>query len=162
MGRYTYRPHRIESHYMNTSASLLIFSDIQGPAAQLATSAAARLLQGFRSSTFKQYTRMWSDFQAFKVAAGLLPSEVTVHILLAIMKYLSQNNQSKSTMSNYMTAIHAFHIIYACDTFPFKDERISWFQSLQITAPLTPRICTTLNIQYSRHLRWQLGCYPLR
>ena len=82
------------------------------------------------------------------MAAGLLPSEVTVHILLAFMEYLSQNNQSRSTISNYMTAIRAFHIIYACDTFPFKDERISWFlKSLQITAPLTPRIRTTLNIE---------------
>ena len=91
---------------------------------------------------------MWSDFQAFKVAAGLLPSEVTVHILLAFIEYLSQNNQSKSTICNYMTAVRAFHIIYACDTFPFKDERISWYlKSLQITAPLTPRIRTTLNIE---------------
>ena len=82
------------------------------------------------------------------VAAGLLLSEVTVHILLAFMEYLSQNNQSKSTICNYMTAIRAFHIIYACDTFSFKDERISWFlKSLQITAPLTPRIHTTLNIE---------------
>ena len=91
---------------------------------------------------------MWSDFQAFKVAAGLHPSEVTVHILLAFMEYLIYNNQAKSTISNYMTAIRAFHIIYACDTLPFKDERISWFlKSLQITAPLHPRIRTTLNIE---------------
>ena len=125
-----------------------IISDLQGPAAQLATSAATRLLHGFRPSTFKQYTRMWSDFQAFKVAAGLQPSEVTVHILLAFMEYLSQNKQSKSTISNYMAAIRAFHIIYACDTVPFKDQRISWFlKSLQITAPLTPKIRTTLNIE---------------
>ena len=46
-----------------------------------------------------------------------------------------------------MAAIRAFQIIYA-DTSPFKNERISLFsKSLQITAPLTPRIPTTLDIE---------------
>ena len=47
-----------------------------------------------------------------------------------------------------MVAIHAFHIIYALDTHCFKDERISLFlKSLEITAPLTPRIRTSVDIE---------------
>ena len=42
------------------------FSDLQGSAAQLATSAAARILQGFRPSTLRQYNRMWTDFMSFQ------------------------------------------------------------------------------------------------
>ena len=47
-----------------------------------------------------------------------------------------------------MAAIRAFHIICALDTSSFKDERISLFlKSLQITAPLNPRIRITLDIE---------------
>ena len=57
-------------------------------AVQLTTSAFSRLLQSFRPATQKAYNRMFSDFMAFLVAAGLLPSQVDVHVLLAFMEYL--------------------------------------------------------------------------
>ena len=44
---------------------------MHGAAAQLATSAAAKLQHGFRPSTLRQYHRLWTDFLAFQVAAGL-------------------------------------------------------------------------------------------
>ena len=59
------------------------------------------------------------------------------------MEYLCANNHSKASISNYMAAICAFHIIYALDNHPFKHECMS----LQITAPLIPRIRTTLDIE---------------
>ena len=75
------------------SAPVIYFSDLPSPAAQLATSAADRMVHGFRPNTLRQYTRMWSDFQAFKVAAGLLTSQVNTHILLAFMEYFDSNAQ---------------------------------------------------------------------
>ena len=81
---------------------------------------------------------MWSDFQAFLVAAGLLTPKVNTHILLAFMEYLYANFQSKSNIANYISAIRAFHIIYGLPTDPFKDECLSLFlKSIQISAPLT-------------------------
>ena len=91
---------------------------------------------------------MWSDFQAFKVAAGLLTSQVNTHILLAFMEYLHSNTHSKSNISNYMAAIRAFHIIYGLSTHCFRDERLSLFlKSIQNSAPLTPRRSTLIDIQ---------------
>ena len=91
---------------------------------------------------------MWSDFQAFKVAAGLLTSQVNTHILLAFMEYLHSNAQSKSNISNYMAAIRAFHIIYGLPTHCFRDEHLSLFlKSIQNSAPLTPRRSPLIDIQ---------------
>ena len=117
----------------------LFFSDLQGLAAQLATSAAARILQGFKPSTLRQYNRMWMDFMSFQVAAGLPPCQVNIHILLAFMEFLFRNNFSKSSITNYLAAIRAFHIIHGLNTQPFQDQRIQLFlKSLIITAPLAP------------------------
>ena len=54
------------------------------------------MVHGFRPNTLRQYTRMWSDFQAFKVAAGLLTSQVNTHIFSLLLwntyiPMLSQN-----------------------------------------------------------------------
>ena len=88
------------------------------------------------------------NIQSFKVAAWLLPSEENIHILLSFMEYLCTNNYSKGSISNYMAAISTFYIIYTLDTYCFKDERILLFlRSLEITAPLTSRIRTTVDIK---------------
>ena len=106
------------------------------------------MVHGFRPNTLRQYTRMWSDFQAFKVAAGLLTSQVNTHILLAFMEYLHSNAQSKSNISNYMAAIRACHIIYGLPTQCFRDERLSLFlKSIQNSAPHAPKRCTLIDIQ---------------
>ena len=71
-------------------------------AVQLIASVFAPLLQSFRPATRKAYNKMFTDFMAFLVAAGLLPSQVDVHILLAFMEYLCQNNFTPSNISNYL------------------------------------------------------------
>ena len=70
-------------------------------AVQLTTSAFVHLLQSFRPATRKAYNRMFSDFMAFLVAAGLLLSQVDIHVLLAFMEYLCQNKFTPSNISNY-------------------------------------------------------------
>ena len=106
------------------------------------------MVHGFRPTTLRQYTRMWSDFQAFRVAAGLLTSQVNTHILLVFMEYLYGNAQSKSNISNYMAAIRAFHIIYGLPTHCFRDERLSLFlKSIQNSAPLTYKMSSLIEIE---------------
>ena len=90
---------------------------------------------------------MWSDFQAFKVAVGLLTSQVNTHNLLAFMEYLHANAQSKSNISNYMAAIRDFHIIYDLSTYCFSDEHMSLFlKFIQNSAPLTPKRTSLIDI----------------
>ena len=76
-----------------------------GIAAQLAISAVDNLLSDFHPSTLRQYRRMWMDFMAFQVAAGLLSYQVTVHLLLAFLEYLNHNGIAYSESQNYLTAI---------------------------------------------------------
>ena len=122
-------------------------SEYPPEAAQLATLASHRLLDGFRPATKLQYSRMWRDFQAFKVAAGLSFNQVDVFVLLSFMEYLFQNSQSHRNIANYMAAIRAYHIIYGFNTVPFKDERMSlYLKSLKIQAPLAPARRSSLDI----------------
>ena len=116
-------------------------------AAQLATLASHRLLDGFRPATKRQYSRMWWDFQAFKVTAGLSFNQVDVFVLLSFMEYLVQNSQSHRNIANYMAAIRAYHIVHGFNTVPFKDERMSlYLKSLKIQAPLAPVRRSSLDI----------------
>ena len=118
-----------------------MFSDLPLQAAQLATSAAARLFDAFRPATKHQYAQLWLDFQAFKLAAGLPFSQV------AFMEFLAQNGQSPANIANYMAALRAYHIINNLPTAPFKDEHIQFFQrSLKLQAPLKPSKRSLLTI----------------
>ena len=117
-------------------------------AAQLATSAADRLLSGFRPSTLSQYRRMWGDFLAFQVAAGLLPSQVTAQMLLSFMEFLYCNALSSGQISNYLTALRALYIVYGLETSAFKDERLSLFiKSLRLQAPFKPKLVLSLDTE---------------
>ena len=71
---------------------------------------------------------------AFLVAAGLLPSQVDVHVLLAFMEYLCQNNFTPSNISNYLARIRAYCVIYNIPTTSFRDEM--FIRSLKINKPL--------------------------
>ena len=114
---------------------------------QLATSAADRL-SGFRPSTLRQYRRMWSDFLAFHVAAGLLPCQVTVQMLLSFLEFLHHNAISPGQISNYLTALRALHIVYGLHTSAFKDERLPWFlKSLKLQAPFKPKLVLSMDIE---------------
>ena len=126
-------------------------------AAQLATSAADRLLSGFRPSTLRQYRRMWRDFLAFQVAAGLLPSQVTAQMLLSFMEFLHCN--ALSSGSNYLTALRALYIVYGLDTSAFRDERLPLFiKSLRLQASLKPKLVLSLDIE----LLQRIVCENLR
>ena len=74
---------------------------------------------------------------AFLVVAGLLPSQVNVHTLLAFMEYLCQNHLTPSNISNYLAGIRAYCVIYNIPTTLFGDEKIQMFiRSLKINRPL--------------------------
>ena len=106
-------------------------------AVQLTTRAFARLLQSFRPATRRTYSRMFSDFMAFLVVAGLLPSQVNVHTILAFMDYLYQNHHTPSNISNYLAGIRAYCVIYNIPTMSFRDEKIQMFiRSIKINRPL--------------------------
>ena len=107
-------------------------------AVQLTTSAFTHLLQSFTPATRKAYNRMFSDFMAFLVSAGLLPSQVNIHVLFAFMEYLCQNEFTPSNISNYFAGIRAFCVIYNIPTNSFRGEKIQMFiKSLKINRPLT-------------------------
>ena len=73
----------------------------------------------------------------FLMAAGLLPSQVDVHVLLAFMEYLCQNSFTPSNISNYLAGIRAYCVIYNICTISFRDEKIQMFiKSLKINRPL--------------------------
>ena len=123
-------------------------SDSLGMAAQLAISAADRLLSGFRPSTMRQYHRMWSDLFAFQEPAELLPCQVTVQMLLSFLEFLHHNAISAGQISNYLTALRALHIVYGLDASAFKDEHLPLFlKSLKFQAPFKPRLVFSLDIE---------------
>ena len=118
-----------------------------GIAAQLASSAFAKLLSGFRPSTIQQYRRMWADFISFQEAAGLPSYQVNVTLLLSFLEYLHENNISVAQLQNYLSAIRAMHIVHGFETAPFKDERLPLFlKAIRIHRPLNPRVLTHLDI----------------
>ena len=130
-------------------------------AAQLATLASTRLLQGFRPSTLRQYKHMWMDFIAFQVAAGLPPCQVNTDILLSFMEFLHLNSISSSHIANYMAALRAFHIVRALGTESFKDERIPLFlKSLKIQAPFCPSVKTHIDISTLEAIFFQCQSLP--
>ena len=118
-----------------------------GIAAQLASSAFAKLLSGFRPSTLQQYRRMWADFISFQAAAGLPSYQVNVTLLLSFLEYLHENNISVAQLQNNLSAIRAMHIAYGLETAPFKDERLPLFlKAIRIHRPLNPRVLAHLDI----------------
>ena len=116
--------------------------------ASLASDALGRLKHGFRPATLTAYSRMFRDFLAFLLSAGLHFSQVTTIILLAFMEFLHKNGLSQTNISNYMAGIRAMYILHGIDTSPFKDDRLSLFiKSLKINAPFTPKINSMVSIE---------------
>ena len=75
-----------------------------GPMASLASDALGRLKNGFRPATLTAYSRMFRDFLAFLLSAGLHFSQVTTIILLAFMEFLHKNGLSN--ISNKYIKLH--------------------------------------------------------
>ena len=120
---------------------------LQGPAAQLATSAKRRLISGLRPATWTQYSRMWTDFLSFLVAAGLSTFQVNIDQFLAFLEYLVQNQISASKLANYVSAIRTHFIMYSWDTAILKDQKISMFiKSVTINRPFQPKTVSILDI----------------
>ena len=104
---------------------------------------------------------MWTDFLLFQVVAGLPPCQVNILTLLAFMEFLVRNRHSRSSITNYLAAIRAFHIIHGLDTQSFQDQRIQLFlKSLTITAPLTPAQKPSLDIQILETIVTQCNLHP--
>ena len=82
------------------------------------------------------------------MAAGLLPCQVTVEMLLSFLEFLHQNAKSPDQISNYLTALRALYIVYGLNTSAFKDELLSLFlKSLKWQAPFKPKLMLSLDIE---------------
>ena len=73
----------------------IILSELPAVEAQLTSLATLSLKNGFRPATLAQYTRMWKDFLAFQVAAGLPLHQVPLLVLLAYIQYLISTKHFK-------------------------------------------------------------------
>ena len=110
-------------------------------ASQLSTSACARLHTAFRPATYTAYTRMFSDFIAFLVVAGLCLTQVSTLQVLAFTEFLYLNRFSPSNIANHLAGIKAMFIIYNLDYTAFLDHRIQlYLKSLKINRPFQPHI----------------------
>ena len=118
-----------------------------GNAAQLASSALAKLLSGFCPSTLQQYRRMWVDFISFQAAAGLPSYQVNVTLLLSFLEYFHENNISSAQLQNYLAAIRAMHIARGLETAPFKDARLPLFlKATRIHRQFKPKVLAHLDL----------------
>ena len=93
-------------------------------ASQLSTSACERLHTAFRPTTHTEYVRMFSDFIAFLVVAGLCLLQVSPLQVLAFMEFLHLNQFSSSNIANYLAGIKAMFIIHDLGYTIFSDNRI--------------------------------------
>ena len=110
-------------------------------ASQLSTSACARLHTAFRPATHTAYTRMFSDFSAFLVVAGLCLTQVSTLQVLAFMEFLYLNHFSPSNIANHLAGIKAMFMVYNLDHTAFLDNRIQlYLKSLKINRPFQPHI----------------------
>ena len=81
------------------------------------------LLQSFRLTTQKAYTRMFADFMTFLVVSKLLPDQVDIYILLGFIEYSHSNQVNPGNISNYMAAIRALFDMYHLPIHIFTDEK---------------------------------------
>ena len=115
-------------------------------AAQLATSASTRLIQGFKPSTLKQYKPLMDGFFGFSGGGWAVPlsGEYRNFMEFSFMEFLYQNHLS----STHIAGLRVFHIVHGLQTHPFKDERIALFvKSTKIQAPLRPSVKSHIDVQ---------------
>ena len=116
-----------------------MFSEFQGPGKSLASAANLRLWQAFRPSTMTSYMRMFKDFLAFLHLVTTPVQHISVTTVLSFMEYLVQAGFSASNITNYVTALGSMCILLACNTAPFRDNRIQMFvKAITINRPLEP------------------------
>ena len=100
----------------------------------------------FRPATLAAHTRMFYDFLAFLILAGLWMPQVSTLEVLAFVEYLFQAGISPSNITNYITAIRSMLILNGCNTAPFQDQRIPLFvKAIKINRPLDPVFHLTLD-----------------
>ena len=57
------------------------------------------------------------------------------------MGYLAESGMSPDNIVNHLTVIKSLCIIYACDTTPFRDQRLPFFvKSLKINRNFQPKL----------------------
>ena len=129
---------------------IFLLVNLPDAAAQVATSACARLASAFRPATRRAHERMFRIFLTFLVAAGLPSCQVNHSCLLAFMEYLYQNQFSPANIQNYMAGIRAQFILHNLDTTPFQHQQIQYvYKSQKINRPLQPRSHTYIDLVIS-------------
>ena len=93
---------------------------LHGVTADLASDALGRLKLRFSLATLCAYTRMFRNFLAFLMSAGLHLSQVNTVIVFGFMEYLY-------IISNYMAGIRAMYKVNGLDTKPFRNDRLPFF-----------------------------------
>ena len=84
---------------------------------------------------------MFRLFLAFLVVLDLSLHQLSTMDILAFMQYLHESGMSPDNIVNHITAVRSLAIIYACDTTPFRDQRIPIFvKSLKINRTFQPKI----------------------
>ena len=85
------------------------------------------------------YMRMFKDFLAFLHLVTTPVQHISVSTVLSFMEYLVQAGFSASNITNYVTALRSMCILLACNTAPFRDNRIQMFvKAITINRPLEP------------------------
>ena len=96
---------------------------------------------GFRPATLATHQGMFNVFLAFLVVLELSLHRISTLNILAFMEYLAESGMSPDNIGNHLTAIRSLCTIYACDTTPFRDQRLPLFvKSLKINRSFQPKI----------------------
>ena len=135
-------------------------SDSDAVTGPLASRAFGRLWLGFRPATLASCQRMFGLFMAFLVVLDLSLHQISTMDILAFMEYLAESGMSPDNIVNHLTAVRSLSIIYAIDTSPFRDNRISLFiKSLKINRRFQPKLTLVVDehhllsmITVSQHL----------
>ena len=103
----------------------------------LASRAFDTLWLGFRPATLATHQCMFNVFLAFLVVLELSLHRISTLNILAFM----ESGMSPDNIGNHLTAIRSLCTIYACDTTPFRDQRLPLFvKSLKINRSFQPKI----------------------
>ena len=92
-------------------------------------------------------------FVAFCCFASVSFSNITVHVILAFMEFLTFNKVSRSGLSNYISATKTTLSNFGVNVTPFNDPRIKVYnKAIMRHAPFQPHIKTIIDIDMLKQL----------
>lgn len=107
----------------------------------------ASLQQAHRPRTARAYDSQFKLFLAFAAYVGH-SDIIDIHLLLAFMQFLSDNNIAKNTVSNYVSAIKNSFMFYGLDNSMFHNYRVTLLlKSFAINAPLKIKTQAVIDFQ---------------